>query len=125
MPEKRHIFILPLLVHFHAVADKIYKSSAIQREWLGGGAVSISIARQAAASPGLAALAGASAAKRESRVMARGRSSSHATRRSILIAAAMATCCTWVFARPQYLVRRRPRALTPWASVPSTPARRL
>src|SRR5262249_3998534 len=27
-------------------------------------------------------------------------------RRSILSAAAMATCCTWVFARPQYLVRR-------------------
>ena len=45
--------------------------------------------------------------------MARGRSSSHATMRSILIAAAIATCCTWVFARPQYRVRRRPKARTP------------
>jgi len=36
---------------------------------------------------------GASAAKREVRVVARGRSSNQATRRSILIAAAVATCC--------------------------------
>ena len=36
---------------------------------------------------------GASAAKREVRVVARGRSSSQATIRSILIAAAIATCC--------------------------------
>src|SRR5919109_4812922 len=71
------------------------------------------------------AQAGASAAKRELRVLARGRSSSHATRRSILIAAAIATCCKWVFATPQYRVRRRPKARTPWESVPSTPARRL
>src|SRR5919201_6111420 len=69
--------------------------------------------------------AGARAAKREVRVLARGRSSSHANRGSILIAAAIATCCTWVFARPPYRVRRRPKARTPWESVPSTPARRL
>ena len=36
--------------------------------------------------------AGARAAKREVRVCARGRASSHATRRSILMAAAIATC---------------------------------
>src|SRR5262244_693238 len=84
----------------------------MQREWLGGGAVSISGARQAAASPGLAALAGARAAKRESRVVARGRPSSHATRRSILIAAAMATCCMWVLGKPRYRVRRNPNART-------------
>src|SRR5918999_746006 len=54
------------------------------------------------------AQAGARAAKREVRVLARGRSSSHATRRSILIAAAIATCCKWGFATPQYRVRRRP-----------------
>jgi hypothetical protein len=36
---------------------------------------------------------GASAAKREVRVFARGRSSSHATSRSTLMAAAVATCC--------------------------------
>src|SRR5215471_21777586 len=67
--------------------------------------------------------AGARAAKREVRVCARGCPSSHATMRSILIAAAMATCCKWVFARPQYLVRRRPKARTPCESVPSMPAR--
>src|SRR5262245_52797526 len=43
---------------------------------------------------------GARAAKREVRVGARGRSSSHATRRSRLMAAAMATCCKWVLAMP-------------------------
>jgi hypothetical protein len=43
----------------------------------------------------------ASAAKREVRVVARGRSSSQATIRSILIAAAMATCCKWVFSQPR------------------------
>ena len=46
------------------------------------------------------AQAGARAAKREVRVCARGRWSSHATMRSILIAAAIATCCTWVLAMP-------------------------
>src|ERR1700757_3507716 len=61
---------------------------------------------------------GVSAAKREVRVCARGRSSSQATIRSILIAAAMATCCRCVFARPQYLVRRRPKARTPWGGPP-------
>jgi hypothetical protein len=66
--------------------------------------------------------AGARAAKREVRVCARGRSLSHATMRSILMAAAIATCCKWVFATPQYRVRRRPKARTPWESVPSTPA---
>ena len=45
--------------------------------------------------------AGARAAKREVRVCARGRSVSHATIRSILMAAAMATCCKCVFATPQ------------------------
>src|SRR5215470_16994898 len=69
--------------------------------------------------------AGARAAKREVRVCARGRSSSHATRRSILMAAAIATCCRWVFAVPQYRVRRRPKARTPCERVPSMPARRL
>jgi hypothetical protein len=44
--------------------------------------------------------AGASAAKREMRVVARGRSSHHATIRSTLIAAAMATCCPWGMAMP-------------------------
>src|SRR5919197_5699932 len=52
------------------------------------------------------AQAGASAAKREVRVLARGRSSSHATRRSILIAAAGAICCKWVFSKPRYLAHR-------------------
>ncbi len=86
----------------------------MQHALLGGGDARTSAECQAAASPRLSAFAGARAAKRESRVMARGRSSSHATRRSILIAAAIATCCTWVFARPQYRVRRRPKARTPW-----------
>src|SRR5262244_2944143 len=95
----------------------------MQHALLGEGDARTSAERQAAASPGLYAFAGARAAKRESRVMARGRSSSHATMRSILIAAAIATCCTWVFARPQYRVRRRPKARTPWERVPSTPAR--
>ena len=45
--------------------------------------------------------AGAKAAKREVRVCARGRSSSHATIRSRLIAAAIAMCCKCVFAKPQ------------------------
>src|SRR5215510_8704928 len=44
---------------------------------------------------------GASAAKREVRLLARGRSSSQATSRSILIAAAVATCCKWVFSKPR------------------------
>ena len=70
-------------------------------------------------------LAGARAAKREVRVWAWGRSSSHATSRSILIAAAMATCCRCVFATPQNRLRRRPKARTPCERVPSTPARRL
>ena len=47
---------------------------------------------------------GASAAKREVRVVARGRSSSQATIRSILIAAAMATCCKCVFSKPRSLL---------------------
>src|SRR5712664_1172291 len=45
--------------------------------------------------------------------------------RSILMAAAVATCCKWVLATPPYRVRRRPKARTPCESVPSTPARRL
>jgi hypothetical protein len=44
---------------------------------------------------------GARAAKREVRVVARGRSSSQATIRSILMAAAVATCCKCVFAKPR------------------------
>src|SRR5215510_9727751 len=109
-----------ILIHY-----KLRKSDALQPGLLCGGDARTSAACQAAASPRWSAFAGARAAKRESRVRARGRSSSHATMRSILIAAAMATCCTWVFARPQYRVRRRPKARTPWESVPSTPARRL
>jgi hypothetical protein len=69
--------------------------------------------------------AGARAAKREVRVCARGCLSSHATRRSRLMATAIATCCTCVFATPHYRVRRRPKARTPCDSVPATPARRL
>src|SRR5919108_1919438 len=69
--------------------------------------------------------AGASAAKREVRVFARGRSSNHATSRSRFIAAAVATCCKEVFSRPRYLAYRSPKLRTPWDSVPSTPARRL
>src|SRR5438132_461920 len=95
----------------------------MQHGLLCGGDARTSAERQAAASPGLSAFAGASAAKREIRVMAGGRSSSHATMRSILIAAAIATCCKWVFASPQYRVRRSPNARTPWERVPSMPAR--
>src|SRR4029450_10516555 len=62
--------------------------------------------------------AGASAAKREGGGVARGRWASHATIRSTLIAAAMATCCIWVLAKPRYRVRRNPNAPTPCASVP-------
>src|SRR5262245_59257149 len=87
---------------------KICQSDALQHGLLGGGDARTAAECQAAASLRLSALAGARAAKRESRVRARGRSSSHATMRSILIAAAIATCCTWGFARPQYRVRRRP-----------------
>ena len=93
-------------------STKTCKSDALQHGLLGGGDARTSAECQAAASPRWSAFAGARVAKRESRVRARGRSSSHATMRSILIAAAMATCCTWVFARPQYLVRRRPKART-------------
>src|SRR5216683_2855626 len=96
----------------------------MQHELRCGGEARTSGGLQAAASPGLQASGGARAAKRERRVCARGRSSSHATMRSILMAAAVATCCKWVFAKPQYRVRRRPKARTPWESVPSTPARR-
>ena len=49
---------------------------------------------------GLQCHTGAKAAKREVRVRARGRSSSHATIRSIFIAAAIATCCKWVLTMP-------------------------
>jgi len=44
---------------------------------------------------------GARAAKREVRVCAHGRSLSQATIRSTFIAAAVATCCKWVFASPR------------------------
>jgi hypothetical protein len=66
---------------------------------------------------------GASAAKQDTRVFARGRSSSHAMIRSILMAAAVATCCKDVFAKPRDLVHRSPKPRTPWDSVPSIPAR--
>src|SRR5262249_10244362 len=65
----------------------------------------------------------ASAAKREVRVTARGTPVTHATIRPRFIAAAVATCCKWVLARPRYRVCRRPNARTPCESVPSTPAR--
>src|SRR6516165_8461613 len=78
-------------------STKTCKSDALQHGLLGGGDARTSAECQAATSPRWSAFAGARAAKRESRVMARGRSSSHVTRRSILIAAAIATCCTWVF----------------------------
>ena len=42
----------------------------------------------------------ASAAKWETRVCARGRSTNHAARRSRFMAAAVATCCKCVFSRP-------------------------
>jgi hypothetical protein len=44
---------------------------------------------------------GARAAKREVQVVARGRSSSQATIRSLVIAAAVATCCKGVFSQPR------------------------
>ena len=47
------------------------------------------------------ACTGVSAAQREVRVVARGRFCSQATSRSILIAAAVPTCCKWVFSRPR------------------------
>src|SRR5215467_6384156 len=93
---------------------KIRASGAMQHRLLCGEEARTAAARQAAASAGGSAETGARAAKREVRVCARGRSSSHATIRSILIAAAIATCCTWVFASPQYLLRRKPKARTPW-----------
>jgi IS6 family transposase len=65
----------------------------------------------------------ASAAKRDTRVCARGRSTNHAARRSRFIAAAVATCCTCVVSRPMARLRRRPNARTPCESVPSIPAR--
>ena len=68
---------------------------------------------------------GASAAKREVRVVARGVPANHATSRSTLIAVAIATCCKCVFSKPRYRVRRMPNARTPCESVPSIPARRL
>jgi hypothetical protein len=67
--------------------------------------------------------AGASITKRDVRVFARGRSSSQATIRSIFMAAAVATCCKRVFARPRYRAHRSPKARTPCERVPSTPAR--
>jgi hypothetical protein len=70
-------------------------------------------------------LAGASAAKREVRVVARGRSLSQAIMRSTLMAAAVAMCCQGVLANPRYRVRRRPKARTPCERVPSMPARHL
>ena len=51
--------------------------------------------------PGLPFHTGAKEAKREVRVRARGRSSSQATIRSTLMAAAVAICCKWVFASPR------------------------
>jgi hypothetical protein len=69
-------------------------------------------------------LAGASAAKREVRVVARGRSPRQAIMRSTLMAA-VATCCKWGLANPRYRVRRRPKARTPGERVPSMPARHL
>src|SRR5215510_12698549 len=114
---------LPIYYKNYLCSTKIGQSDALQHGLLGGGDARTSAERQAADSPRLSAFAGARAAKREVRVVARGRSSSHATRRSILMAAAMATCCTWVFAKPRYRVCRRPKARTPCESVPSTPAR--
>ena len=70
------------------------------------------------------AAGGASTIKRDVRVLARGRSLSQATIRSTFIAAAVATCWTWVFVSPRYLYRS-PKPRTPWERVPSTPARRL
>ena len=54
-----------------------------------------------AAYPGPMVCSGARAAKRDVRVLASGRPSNHATSRSILIAAAMATCCKCVFGKPR------------------------
>src|SRR2546427_5740790 len=77
----------------------------MQHGLLCGGESSTSAGLQATTSPGWSAETGARAAKREVRVCARGRSSSHATMRSILMAAAIATCCKCVFGRPRYRVR--------------------
>ena len=75
------------------------KRAHCEREQSCGGAMA---SQRAGTSRGLLH-AGANAAKREIRVVARGRSSSHATIRSTLIAAAVATCCKWVFSNPRYL----------------------
>src|SRR4051794_15820129 len=49
----------------------------------------------------------ASRANRDVRVPARGTPSSQSEARLRLIAAAVATCCKWVFASPRYRDRRR------------------
>ena len=54
----------------------------------------------------------ASRANRKVRVGARSCPSNHATRRSILIVAAMATLCKCVLSKPRYRVRHIPNALT-------------
>src|SRR3954467_15917615 len=67
--------------------------------------------------------AAARAAKRVTRVLARGRPFSQCATRETLTAAAVQTCWRPVLARPMERLRRRPKARTPCESVPSTPAR--
>ena len=57
--------------------------------------------------------------------MARGRSSSHATMRSILMAAAVATCCKCVFARAPIPRAPQPKGAHPLGERAFDPAARL
>jgi len=65
-----------------------------------------------------------SLSKAETRVGASGLPSNQSTRRTRLIAVAMARCCTCVFGNPTERERRRSKARTPCEMVASTPARR-
>jgi hypothetical protein len=65
----------------------------------------------------------ASAAKREVRVGASGRPPNQAAKRSRLTAAAVATFCRPVLAKPRYRERRRPKVRTACDIVPSMPWR--
>src|SRR5262245_63082124 len=89
-------FILLICYKNYLCSIKYVKAAHFSMGCCAEGGARISGEPQAAASPGWSAWAGARAAKREVRVVARGRSSSHATIRSTFIAAAMATCCIWV-----------------------------
>src|SRR5262245_55743056 len=67
----------------------------------------------------------ARAANAERRVRARGTSASQAAARWKLSAVPISRWFSSVFARPMYLVRRRPQRWTPCEMVPSMPARSI